>query len=77
MNFVPDGYTHFKRFSFGQSIKDIFLLEVDKGFENNIAILDGGYGKWFTEQEIFYEPKLIDEDKLVLKEFYEFLRVRE
>ena len=76
LNFIPEGYTHFKKYEFDQSTKDIFILEVDGNFEQKVTILEGEYGRWFKEQEALNEPKLIDEDKLVLQELYEFLRTR-
>ncbi len=74
INFVPEGFIHFKKYEFDQSVKDIYILEVDDNFGDKITVLEGEYGKWFTEQEAINEPKLIDEDKLVLTEVYEFLR---
>ncbi len=76
INFVPEGFQHFKKYEFDRSIKDIFILEVLDGFEDKVAVLEGEYAKWFNEQEALDEPKLIDEDKLVLKELCSFLRTK-
>ena len=73
ISFIPEGYVYFKKYEFDESIKDIFILEVDDSFEQKVTILEGEYGKWFTEEEVLNESKLIDEDKLVLRELYEFL----
>ncbi len=77
MNFIPKNFTHFKIYEFEKSIKDIFILEVDDTFEGGIKILEGDYGKWFGKNEALNEPKLIEEDKVVLEDFYKFLRFGE
>ncbi len=76
INFVPEGYSYFKKYNFSASIKNFFILKVDKDFENKITVFEGEYGKWFTEPEVFNEPKLFDEDRLVLQEFFEFLKTQ-
>ena len=76
ISFVPEDYHHFKKYEFEKSTKDIFILEVSNGFEEKIKILEGEYGRWFNEQEILNEPKMIDEDKLVLQEFYKSLEAQ-
>ena len=73
---VPEGFKYFKKYEFEKSTKSIFTIQVSDDFEEKITILEGEYGKWFNEQEIQNEPKLINEDKLVLKEFYESLQVQ-
>jgi len=70
--FIPEGYAFFKEYDFERSIKSIFLLKVDRGFEQKVTVLEGEYGRWFTEQEALMERKLIDEDKIVLRDLYEF-----
>lgn len=76
IGFVPTGYHFFKKYEFEKSTKNIFILEVPSGFEEKITILEGEYGKWFSRQEVLDEVKLIDEDKLVLQELYNFLQVQ-
>lgn len=75
LNFVPKGYIHFKKYEFEHSVKDIFLFETDSNFEQQVTILEGQYGKWFTVHEAMHEPKLIGEDKLVVSDACEFLRM--
>ena len=74
IGFVPDGYRHFKKYEFDRSTKDIFVVEVGDGFEDKVEILEGEYGRWFGEHEALGEPKLIEEDKIVLRDLYAFLR---
>jgi len=75
LDFSLIDHAFFKKYEFETNIKNVFILKVDDNFENNIKILEGQYGKWFNEQQALNEPKLIDEDKLVLKELFAFLRV--
>lgn len=77
MDFIPKNFTHFKVYEFEKSIKDIFVIEADDTFENGVTILEGDYGRWFGENETLNEPKFIEEDKIVLEDFYNFLRLRE
>lgn len=74
IDFISEEFKYFKKYEFSQSIKDIFILKVFDDFENKITILEGDYGKWFNEQEALDEPRLINEDKLVLRELYNFLQ---
>lgn len=76
INFIPEDYVHFKQYEFNESIKYIFILEVDDDFEEKIIVLEGEYGKWFGEKDILQEPKLIEEDKIVLKDFYLSLKIK-
>ncbi|MDX9893741.1 MAG: NUDIX hydrolase [Patescibacteria group bacterium] len=74
INFLPDGYTYFNKYNFPRSIKSIYYIEVDDGFEKQIEIKEGEYGKYFTEEEALSEPKLIEEDKIVLRDLFSALR---
>lgn len=75
IGFIPEGYEYFKTYEFPRSIKNIYLLEVDDSFEEQVTILEGEYGKWFSETESLSEKKLIDEDKLVLKDVFQKVRI--
>lgn len=70
MDFVPSNYEHFGVYEFEGSIKNFFILEVDDAFEDNITVLEGDYGTWFNEKEAEEEQKLIEKDKIVLRDFY-------
>jgi len=73
MNFIPQTYKLLGKYDFGKSVKHIFIMEVDDNFENKIQVLEGEYGKYFSEDEALDEPKLIEEDKIVLRDLYKFL----
>jgi 8-oxo-dGTP pyrophosphatase MutT (NUDIX family) len=70
IGFIPEGYVFFRTYEFPRSIKNIYTLEVDDSFEKKVTILEGEYGKWFSKDESYNEKKLIDEDKLVLKDLF-------
>ena len=64
------GANFFSKYEFYGSIKHIFTLQVDKNFGDRVVLGEGEYGKFFTESEVVGEKLLIDEDKLVLKNFF-------
>lgn len=72
LNFDPKGYQHFKDFEFGvlKSIKHIYILEVDKNFESKVKYQEAQYGQWFNQSQIESEKLLIEDDKIVLREFF-------
>ncbi len=74
LNYIPTGYRFLKKYDFTGSIKDIFFLEVSNDFEKEITVLEGDYGKWFSEREFEKEQKLIEEDKIVLRDLFKLLK---
>ncbi len=76
LDFKPVGYQHFKDFEFGvlKSIKHLYILEVDKSFESKIKYNEAQYGQWFNQQQIETEKLLIEDDKIVLREFFNSLK---
>ena len=77
LNFILESFTHFKKYEFNDSIQDAFSLEVGDNFDKEVTVLEGDYGKWFSEKEVLSEPKFVEDDRFVLKEFYEFLRSKQ
>ena len=76
MNFIPEIYKLLGKYIFEKSVKHVFIIRVDNSFENKIRILEGEYGKYFSEDEALSEPKLIEEDKIVLRDLYKLLRTQ-
>ncbi|MFA5155635.1 MAG: NUDIX domain-containing protein [Patescibacteria group bacterium] len=74
LSFAPVGYEYFRRYEFENSILDVFILAVSDDFENRITVMEGEYGRWFTEPETVAEPKLTDHNKLVLPDVYRYLK---
>ena len=74
LSFDIEAYKLLGRYDFPRDVKHAFVLEVGENFENEIKVLEGDYGRYFTHQEIIDEPKLIEEDKTVLYDFFEKYR---
>lgn len=74
MNFIPEDYEMLGKYESPTSIKYVFILKVDENFEEEIKILEGQYGKYFTEDEVRKESKLTESDKIVLRDLYKKLR---
>ena len=69
LDFIPEGYKYLGRYDSERSRKDVFTLEVTEDFEKKITILEGDYGKWFSKDDLD-KIKIIESDRLILKEFY-------
>lgn len=54
--------------------KHIFYCSVDSGFEGQIRIQESQGGKWFDMEEIETEPKMMEEDREVIRELVCVLR---
>lgn len=79
MDYVPSGYHFFGKYVFSKkenyySEKFVFVLEVEDNFENEIKVLEGEYGKYFNEKEAEKEPKLIEDDKVILRDIFKTLQ---
>ncbi|MDD4989844.1 MAG: NUDIX hydrolase [Candidatus Pacebacteria bacterium] len=80
MDYTPSDYHFFGKYIFprreknGYSEKFVFILEVKDSFENEIKILEGEYGKYFNEKEAEKEPKLIEDDKIILRDIFKTLQ---
>lgn len=66
-----------------QSFKDksitlnVYFTKVNNNFEKEIKVNEGEYGKFFSESEMLLESMLIENDKIILKDFYKLLREKE
>jgi hypothetical protein len=70
LNIDITGYSYFGKYEFYKSIKDFYFLEVGNDFETKVTVLEGDYGKFFSQDEVMKEEKLILEDKTVLNDFF-------
>jgi len=52
---------------------DVFILEVGDDFEDEITVLEGDYGKWFSREDFEKERHLITGDLRILEELYDKL----
>ena len=49
-------------------------MKAPDDFEDKIEVLEGDYGKYFSEEEAEKEPNIIEEDRTVLKRFFEEIK---
>lgn len=50
-----------------------FSHKAPQNFEEQITVLEGDYGKWFSKEDCVAEIMLIDLDKIILADFFEKL----
>ena len=70
--FTPKGYEFLGKYDFSW-LANVYFLKVDDNFEKGIKVMEGDYGKFFSETEVANEPMMIDEDKSILKDLYKIL----
>lgn len=73
MSFTQDVYEFLGRYDFSDWSANVYFLEVDDDFERKVKIMEGEYGKFFSEDEVSKEPMMIKEDKDVLENLYQLL----
>ncbi len=56
----------FYTYEFYKSQMDVYYLEVEDGWENDVKISEGEYGQWFTVQEAKKRDDISFQDKTVL-----------
>jgi hypothetical protein len=70
LNIDIKGYKFFNKYETIFALVDLFVLKVDDNFENEITILEGDYGKWFSKEEMLESDEIIKEEIKVLEELY-------
>ena len=70
LDFVPNNINYFGKYILPKTIVDVFTTKVGANFENEIKILEGEYGKWFTENDFNNERDFITGDLKILEELY-------
>ncbi len=70
LNIEISNFEHFSKYEFYGSIIEVYTLEVHSDFADNLIVSEGDYGKFFSEQEIMNESKMIYQDKVVLSNFF-------
>lgn len=71
------GYSHFAHYEFYGSIMDVFTIQVDKDFPNKIIVNEGEYGKFFSYGDVLVNQQIINQDKLVLTNFFGQIEYRD
>jgi len=74
LNYQPRDHFLLKFYEFERKEAWVFYQKVNDSFENETEVLEGQYGKWFSQVEAMAEQMLIDEDKVILKDFFEKIR---
>lgn len=51
----------------------MYVTKVDDSFENAITVNDGEYDKFLSKEEVMHNPPLIESDKRISKDLFDFL----
>lgn len=70
LDIVLEECAFFDRYEHFSAVQTVFTKQVDDNFEKSVKVLEGEYGKFFTKKEIFKEPKILEEEKLIIRDFY-------
>ena len=63
---LTDQYRLFSRYEAITTIKHVYILQVDEGFEHSVTVHEGDGGKFLSQTEVIDEQKICDLDRLVL-----------
>ncbi len=55
-------------------VLNVSFLEVAEDFQKHINIMEGEYGKFFSEEEMAREPMLLESDKKIIGDLYKKLQ---
>lgn len=69
--FTLKEYELLGKYFFGEWSGSVYFLEVTDTFESQIKVMEGEYGKFFSQQEVLDEPMIIKEDKSIIKDLYQ------
>lgn len=68
LDFIPTNYEFLGKYDFVSGLRYYYVLKVDDSFESNIHVHEGELGKFFSVDDAINEPKLSDDDKIVLRD---------
>lgn len=74
LTYTSVGIEYFGEYESERTKKFVYILEVDDRFEKEIRIKEGEYGKYFSENEIINEEKIIEHDRVIFQEVFKKLR---
>jgi len=57
----------------GDWINYSYIMKVDDDFENKVTVLEGEYGKFFSQEDITKTPNLIEKDQIIVKGLYQYI----
>ncbi len=73
LGYIPAAHRFFGKYVSPTSIKHVFVEEVGEDFDRLVTVLEGEYGKFFTESEIQQEPLVREENKYILRDLFNTL----
>lgn len=71
LNYQPRDYFLLGFYEFPRKQAWVFCQKVGDNFANEVEVLGAQYGQWFNQPQAVAEKMLIDEDKLILRDFFE------
>lgn len=71
LNYQLRDYFLLKFYEFERKEAWVFCQKVSDNFANEVEVLGAQYGQWFSQPQAMAEKMLIDEDKLILRDFFE------
>ncbi|MFA5431749.1 MAG: NUDIX domain-containing protein [Candidatus Paceibacterota bacterium] len=75
LNIVLEDFNHFGTYYLPKTVVDVFTTEVGINFENEITVLEGDCGRWFSEEDFEKERHIITGDLRILEELYDKLKI--
>jgi 8-oxo-dGTP pyrophosphatase MutT (NUDIX family) len=74
LNYKPIHEKYFGILKNPDNTEHIYAERVEDDFESTVRVMEGEYGKFFTEQEIYAEPNVPKRMKDVLPRFFDMIR---
>lgn len=75
LGFTLEGYELLGEYDFidNRYLAHVYFLKIDDTFEQRIKIMEGDYGKFFSEGQVIKEPMMLESDKSIVKDLYKLL----
>ncbi|MFZ1987952.1 MAG: NUDIX domain-containing protein [Minisyncoccia bacterium] len=73
LNYVPKTAIYFSRYEFAMGIFHVFIEEVGGGFETEVKVDEGEYGKFLTLSDIETMPNVSPSTRAIVNQLSEFL----
>lgn len=73
LNYIPQRAVFWGTFDFGDKFVSIFIEQVDELFENKVEVLEGQYGRFYTNADIQNEKKMSLAHRKVLAQLFSFI----
>ena len=70
LGFEPKDFSFLGEYSDDYSDSFYYTVQVRLNFEENTTVMEGDYGKFLSKEEVFNEPRISDNTKKVLSDFF-------